>query len=46
MESDIVDGIRDSVPWQPDRFDGQIAGKLSGLILFLYLILTKIHNRS
>jgi hypothetical protein len=46
MESDIVDGIRNSVLWRPDRFDGQIAGKLSGLILFLYLILTKIHNRS
>jgi hypothetical protein len=46
MESDIVDGIRNSVLWRPDRFDGQIAGKLSGLILFLYLIPTKIHNRS
>ena len=46
IESDIVDGIRNSVLWRPDRFKGQMAGKQSVLILFLYLILTKINNRS
>ena len=46
IESDIVDSICNSVLWRPDRFEGQMAGKQSVLILFLYLILTKINNRS
>ena len=46
MESDIIDGMRNSVLWRPDRFEGQMAGKQSVLIIFLYLILTKINKRS
>jgi len=33
MESDIVDTMRNSVLWRPDRIDGLIAGKLSILVL-------------
>lgn len=46
MESDIVNGMRNNILWRPDQFEGQIEDKQLILILFLYLILTKINNRS
>ena len=45
-ELDMVDGMRNSVLWRPNRFEGQIAGKQPVPIGFLYLILTKINNKS